>query len=129
MAVSPTPNRLLVVDDDADTRDALRTLLELEGYHVDTAENGQAGLQRLQLDSSACVILLDLSMPVMDGVQFRLEQLADPHLAHIPVVVCSGIPPEGGKVGQLKAVAYLRKPIEIDVLLSTIRALAEPQRL
>jgi CheY-like chemotaxis protein len=54
--------------------------------------------------------------------------LADPHLAHIPVVVCSGVP-EGVEVEQLRAVAYLRKPVAIDALLSTIRALAERQRI
>jgi CheY-like chemotaxis protein len=101
-------------------------LLEGEGYCVDTAENGQVGLQRLRTDVPPCLILLDLSMPVMDGHQFRREQLADPQLAHIPVVVCSANRPERVNAEELKAAAYLTKPVDIDALLSTIHAFAEP---
>ena len=126
MAISQTPRRLLIVEDYPSIRDAVRELLELEGYCVDTAENGEIGLQRLRADVAPCLILLDLSMPIMDGSQFRREQLADPQLAHIPVVVLSTIPPEGAKAEQLRALAYFTKPVDLDALLSTIRAVAEP---
>jgi len=126
MAVPRTPNRLLVVEDHPGIRDALRQFLELERYCVDTAENGEVGLQRLRADVPPCLILLDLEMPVMDGHQFRREQLADPQLAHVPVVVCSAIPLEEVRAEELRAVAYLRKPVDVDALLSAIRTLAEP---
>jgi CheY-like chemotaxis protein len=129
MTEPAAPHRLLLVEDDPGVRNTLRMLLELEGYRVETAENGRVGLERLRADDLPFLILLDLAMPVMDGAQFRREQLADPQLAHIPVVVCSAIAPDGIAAKQLKAVAYLTKPFHIDALLSVIRAVVEPPGL
>jgi CheY-like chemotaxis protein len=112
---------ILVVEDSEDTRDALRVLLQLEGYRVETAENGQDGLEKLRAGFRPWLILLDLMMPVMDGAQFRREQLADPQLAEIPVVVYSALPPANINVGQLKGVAYLQKPVDFETLLSLVR--------
>lgn len=125
MAVPLTPNRLLLVENEPYIRDALRMLLEEEGDAVDTAENSQVGLQRLRADVPPFIILLDLSIPVMDGRQFRDEQLADPQLVRIPVVVYSVNPPDPVNAEHVRAVAYLRKPGDFDALLSTIRAVAE----
>ena len=118
--------RLLLVEDYPGIRDSLQILLELEGYHVDTAENGQVALERLRVEAPPCLILLDRLMPVMDGAQFRREQLADPRLAHIPVVICSAVPPDK-EAEELRAVAWSKKPVDITALLLTIRAVVEPQ--
>lgn len=123
MDIQATPDRLLLVEDDRSIRDALQTLLEQEGYTVDTAENGQVGLQHLRAGVLPRLILLDLSMPVMDGVQFRRAQLAEPALADIPVVVCSALSAEDAR--HLKPAAYIEKPVDIAALLSTIRSVAE----
>src|SRR6185295_12106738 len=65
---------VLVVDDDADVRTMMSTLLVLEGYHVLTAENGEQALAAMRR-RHPCVVLLDIMMPVMDGWQFRRQQL------------------------------------------------------
>lgn len=115
---------VLVVEDDPDIREALAEALGYEGYDVLLAENGQEALDVLREHSRPHVILLDLLMPVMSGWQFRQEQLADPALAGIPVVVVSASPP-----GEARPDRYLPKPFSIDELLSTVAELshASPQ--
>src|SRR5437762_2793351 len=80
---------VMIVEDDLDIRDALTQILEFEGYHVVSAENGQQALTQLQHGEHPGLILLDLMMPVMDGWQFRLEQQKDAKLSDIPVVIIS----------------------------------------
>jgi CheY-like chemotaxis protein len=67
------------------------------------------------------LILVDLMMPVMNGWQFRAEQMRDPSISGIPAVVISG----GDRVAEhtkaLGAADYLRKPIDLDVLLATVQ--------
>src|SRR5437870_239170 len=65
----------------------LGRFLELEGFEVQTAANGRQALDTLAAGPPACVIVLDLMMPVMDGWQFRDAQARDPRLSSIPVVV------------------------------------------
>jgi CheY-like chemotaxis protein len=79
--------RVLVVDDDASFRSALREQLETEGYSVVEAANGLAALGRLRGGLRPSVIVFDLMMPVMDGWDFRDGQLNDPELRDIPVVL------------------------------------------
>src|SRR4051812_2995689 len=78
---------ILIVDDDADIRQMLSQVLELEGYSVSEACDGRQALEQLRNKVTPNVILLDLRMPGMDGFQFRAAQLKDPALAHIPVFV------------------------------------------
>ena len=85
MAVSP----ILVVDDNPDTRDALRRILQIRGHPVVTARDGQEALAYLQDGGAASLIILDLYMPRIDGRLFRTAQLGDPALATIPVIVFS----------------------------------------
>jgi CheY-like chemotaxis protein len=84
----PNMPSVLVVDDDPDVRVLLETYLELEGFDVQTACNGSDALQQLR-DTRPSVILLDLMMPVMDGVEFRRHQQGQPDLRDIPVVCLS----------------------------------------
>lgn len=111
---------VLVVDDDPDIREILQDLLECYGYRVTTAENGADALDKLRAGEEPCLILLDLMMPIMDGIEFRDEQRRDPALAEIPVVMVSA----GGDVAAKAAAAGVEgftKPVDMDVLLSTIR--------
>src|SRR5262249_27660442 len=80
---------VLVVDDDADVRGMLAQVLELEGYDVVTAADGREALRRLE-ERRPFLVLLDLMMPGMNGWQFRAEQLKQPGIADVPVVVLSG---------------------------------------
>jgi PAS domain S-box-containing protein len=78
--------RVLVVEDDPATRELLRRYLEAEGWAVDEAENGEAGLAAVRRRSPT-LVLLDLMMPVMDGCQFAAELRKNPDWGTIPVVV------------------------------------------
>ena len=102
---------VLIVEDDADTRDMIGRFLELEGYAVETAANGRQALDRLDAGASACVILLDLMMPVMDGWEFRRIQVGHSVLSKIPVIVLSarGTPSEEFALG-LTALADAYRP-------------------
>jgi CheY-like chemotaxis protein len=111
---------VLVVEDDPDIAEVLTMLLPSLGYEAIAARNGAEALRLLEEVAAPCLILLDLMMPVMNGWDFRAEQLRDPELAKIPVVVMTGagIPPE--KMEPLGADGYLRKPIELEVLAEVV---------
>lgn len=115
---------ILLAEDDYDLREAMIDVLELEGYSVKAVPNGLEALEWL-LGTSAppSLIFLDLMMPVMDGWQFRLEQLARPALASIPVVVLSAneeIPVDDG-------VLRLRKPARSKALLALVARYCGPR--
>ena len=113
---------IMIVEDDTDTREMLERFLQLEGFDVRTAANGQLALQSLQEDNALCVILLDLMMPVMNGWQFRQEQVRDPRLSKIPVVVVTAAGPRD-EIPDIDADAWLSKPVDFDRLLATIAPL------
>jgi signal transduction histidine kinase len=109
---------LLVVEDDADIREALDGLLSMEGFHVAGCGNGREALDWLRASPQPDVILLDLMMPVMDGWQFRVAQKDDPELAKIPVVALSA--DATAKAAAIDADAYLKKPVDYETLIDTI---------
>jgi CheY-like chemotaxis protein len=113
--VRPT---VFIIEDDLDTREMLVRFLELEGFAVESAENGKLALERLGGGSRACVIVLDLMMPVMDGWQFRRAQVQDEELAKIPVIVVSAAGRE--RIERIDADAYLSKPVDLDQLLGCV---------
>jgi CheY-like chemotaxis protein len=112
---------LLVVEDDPDIREALRLVLETEGYPVTTAGDGAEAMRQLQAATPPCLILLDLMMPVMDGWQFRDAQQRDPALAAIPVVVISADGRVPQKAASIGAAGYLKKPVDFDTLVDVVR--------
>jgi CheY-like chemotaxis protein len=77
---------VLIVDDNQDLREVLATLLEFEGHHVTQVANGQLAVDALASGPSFGVIILDLRMPVMDGVMFLEHKSRGPH-AEVPVVI------------------------------------------
>ena len=109
---------MFVVEDDVETRDILGRFLELEGFRVELASNGKQALERLSSGVHPCVILLDLMMPVMDGWQFRREQVRDHHLADIPVIVVSAAGRD--RIAEIDANAYLTKPVDLEQLLERV---------
>jgi CheY-like chemotaxis protein len=112
--------KILVVDDDTDIRETLAQILEFEGFTVTCASNGQEAMARLE-SLRPSLILLDLMMPVMNGYEFRQAQKANPEISDIPVIILSA----DGNVHQKAAAAdvrtYLKKPIELEMLLTAIR--------
>jgi CheY-like chemotaxis protein len=122
MSAEARRQTVLVIDDDREVRESLRTLLQLDGHKVKTARDGQDALKQLRGGLRPSIILLDLMMPAMDGQHFRAEQLRDPEFAHIPVVVLSGHYDPQQNAASLGAVASLRKPADIDTVLQLIEA-------
>jgi CheY-like chemotaxis protein len=112
---------ILLVEDNGDIRTAIKVLLELEGYTVVTAVNGEEALQLLHAGLAAGLILLDLAMPIKDGFAFRTEQVQEPTLACIPVVVYSGASNVEDKAASLGVIGYFHKPVEIDQLLDLVQ--------
>ena len=115
----PAP-RVLVIEDDDDSRTVLGHLLTAEGYQLTDARNGLEGLRAAR----ACrpdVILLDVQMPVMDGFAFRRHQSADRELIGIPVICVSALDGVCLQSRALGDVQFVRKPIDFDKLLGAIR--------
>ena len=116
--------RILVVDDDTQIRSALTELLDDEGYAALGASNGAEALSLLRAHQSISLVLLDLTMPVMNGHEFLAEQKSDPALASIPVVAISA------DIDVLRqerqATAVLPKPFSCAQLLSKIEACLAP---
>jgi CheY-like chemotaxis protein len=105
---------VLIVDDEAATRDALLELLGKEGREIVTAGDGEEALERLTEVPRPRVILLDLTMPRMDGWEFLRRQSADPSIANIPTIVLSGSALPAGAKHQLT------KPVDVDRLRALV---------
>jgi CheY-like chemotaxis protein len=108
----------LVVDDDDDVRETIRDALEMSGYPVVTAENGKDALDKLSMMKRPGLILLDLMMPIMDGLEFLAAGLASRVLEGIPVVVITAYDHLAIKAAD--ATAVVRKPLDLNVLLSWV---------
>jgi CheY-like chemotaxis protein len=117
--VNSTP--VLIVEDDAAGREMMTTVLRLSGFGTVTATNGADALKYLRAGGDACVILLDLMMPVMDGFEFRREQLREPRLAAIPVVVLSAI--ASARAWELRGCTAFDKPVDVFEVAEIVRQL------
>ena len=114
--------KILLIDDDFAILDGLAELLEGEGFAVVAASNGLEALNRLRSGLRVDVIVLDVMMPMMDGWDFRAEQLADPSLRDIPVVVISacGFTPDTLR-HQFKAYDVLAKPLDFQRFIGALK--------
>lgn len=110
---------ILLIDDDADIRMALRDFLTELKFVVHTARNGQHALQMLEKIEPPDLILLDYKMPVMDGKQFLSIMRRIPHLQMIPVVILSAATREWSGA-HLEVEEVLSKPIDLEVLVTTV---------
>lgn len=119
---SDRPPLILIVEDHADTRELLTVVLELGGYAVVSAAGGVEGLARARADRPH-VILMDLMMPDLDGVTFRHEQLADPAIRDIPVIVASAKADAGAEATRLQAAACFIKPYDHRLLLPRLASI------
>ena len=94
-------------------------LLETSGYTAVEAANGREALVQMRR-KRPCVILLDLQMPIMDGWEFRRQQLAEPELADIPVICMTGFY-DSSDIFRSTGVKCFTKPVQLSVLLQAIR--------
>src|SRR6185437_15071304 len=117
--------KLLIVDDDQGIRNNLQALFESEGYRVEAASNGVEALQILRGPGDLpSLIILDLMMPLMDGFRFRAAQELDPSLAPIPIIITTAGGNIDSKAYKLGAKGFLRKPFNLNEVLTTVERFA-----
>lgn len=124
----PGPPRVLVVDDDPAIRLLCSTILQPAGYHVLEAANGQEGLE-LAIDQAPDVVLLDISMPVLDGFGLAAALRADERTRELPFIFLTGEvdPLVKAKALETGAQGFIAKPFDPGAVSSFIeRALAHP---
>jgi CheY-like chemotaxis protein len=112
---------VLVVDDDADTSAALVELLTEEGYSVEQAANGEEALALLHEDSRPALILLDLTMPVLDGPGFLKAVALEPALADIPVAIVTATAVLDHLPSIRNDAGLFLKPIDTERLLRVVK--------
>lgn len=117
--MSASPGPVLVIDDDPDIREALGSVLELEGYSVAAFGDAREALAWLDAGHVPGVVLLDLMMPGMNGWEFLTAVNQRPALGRLPVIVLTGARESNG----LHVSALLKKPVDLDVLLDSVRHL------
>lgn len=111
----------MIVDDDPTIRSALEALLEDEGFAPQTASNGQEAL-RMVHDNPPSLILMDLMMPVMNGIDAVRELKADPRTSAIPVIAMSAGFILLETIADLLSDGIIEKPFDIDTLIISINA-------
>jgi len=121
---------VLVVDDEARNRKLARQLLEVEGYLVEEAENGAEALDRA-VDLRPDVVLLDVMMPVMNGLEACRQLKANEHTAEIPVVLVTALKDREDRLQGIEAGAddFLSKPVDRQELLLRVRNSVRARRL
>ncbi|TML65550.1 MAG: response regulator [Actinobacteria bacterium] len=110
--------RVLVVDDEPDVAFLCRVNLEMEGYEVLTADDGQTAVEVVGAEHPDAV-LLDIMLPRLDGWSVLSAIRADPSTAEIPVVIMSAKPREGRSLEG--AIEYIEKPFSRDQLVRAVR--------
>lgn len=119
--------KVLIVDDDRAVRGLLKEIVKRDGSTPVVTSSGVEGYAALVADpDNIGLILLDLSMPEMDGFRFREMQLEDPTLAAIPVVVLTGYGLTTRELDFMRPAAVLVKPASVFQIREAIRAHAHP---
>jgi CheY-like chemotaxis protein len=111
---------VLVVDDDADIREAVRDTLSEEGYETHVAAGGQEALDYLRAHPRPPLILLDWNMTPMNGARFMAELGSDSALSTIPVVLLTADVRAAASAALRGFVGRLTKPVDLDVLFDLV---------
>ena len=112
--------KLLIVEDDRDTRSALASLLTMEGYRVVTAEDGLAGLQTATLECPD-LVLTDIMMPHLDGIEMTRQLRARPQLQMTPVIIITAYGDKASAAIEAGATQIMAKPLDLPLLLQGIK--------
>ena len=122
MSVSP---KIIVADDDQALSRTLSWILKENGYDVVTVPNGEHLLDRLGQDTFD-LLLLDIMMPKVDGLQLLQRVKADPRFKDLPVLMISSMPPEEATVRALGlgAADFISKPFRVRELLARVRRIS-----
>lgn len=118
--------KILVVDDDKTTRKMISLILKSKGYEVITAENGLEALQKLGLEKIN-LILTDMNMPYMDGIELTKQVKANPDFSHIPVVMITTEADEDEKKRAFEAGVddYLVKPTNAEQITESMKRIVK----
>jgi DNA-binding response OmpR family regulator len=130
------PEKILVVDDDPDMRDAITIILESRGYQIVTAQDGLEALANLKAEKPD-LMMLDLLMPKMDGfaVMKELQDVRWAKYREIPILILSSVREEASRrryeletALTLEVDDYVEKPIAPDVLLERVEKLLQKRK-
>jgi CheY-like chemotaxis protein len=115
--------RILVVEDDVRNLFALASVLEPRGATIEIARNGREALERLRANPSIDLVLMDIMMPEMDGLEATREIRSDPRFARLPIIALTANAMIDDRERCLAAGAndYIAKPLDVDKLLSLAR--------
>lgn len=112
--------KVLVIDDDPAIRQTIQDVLEIQGYEVATASDGEEGIKILEsMNSSPCMILLDLMMPGMNGWGFLDYQRSHPDFSSVPVIICSAYEASARSISDKPV---LIKPVKYESLVGAVKA-------
>lgn len=113
---------ILVVEDDQYIGEAMQELLDIENYESHLSVNGREAIEYLHsTERLPDLILLDLMMPVMDGMAFRDAQLKDSRISKIPTIIMSADGHISERQEKAHTLSYVKKPINVDELISKVR--------
>ena len=123
------PGRVLVVDDDPAVRSVLRSALETEGHVVTEAATGNAALTAAR-EGTPDVVLLDIRLPELDGVEVCRQWKANPRTASIPVILITGLNDRAVRLAGIDAGAdeFLAKPIDVEEVRLRVRNAVQTSR-
>jgi DNA-binding NtrC family response regulator len=126
-AALPSQGSILIIDDEAEIRESLQTLLELEGYEVEAAASGEEGLSKLG-EHPFDLVLLDLALPDRNGIELLPEiRVLDFQIAII-MITAYGTVEDAVKAMQAGAVNFLQKPWDNEKLLADVRTAVARRR-
>lgn len=120
------PKQVLIAEDSSVIQNITRRVLQFQNFDITVVKNGQQVLDYLE-NNDCDIILMDISMPVMDGMECtgRIRQLPDPKKATIPIVAITGNA-KNYTMDDFRNAGindYIQKPINFDVLVETVRRL------
>jgi CheY-like chemotaxis protein len=123
----PLSKKIITIDDEAPIRSLIRHTLLQEGYEVIEAKDGSEGLEKIRRELPDLVVL-DFVMPVMNGAETLKAIRSDPQIAHIPVLLLTGVK-DAAKLEPLLQNSrndFLAKPFLVDMLKERVRKLLQP---
>lgn len=120
--------QIVVLEDDPDIRETVSEILQGEGYTIAAFENGKEALAGMANCKEACLILCDLMMPVMSGMEFldARQNLGDT-IVGIPVFIVSAVPEQAKNRTDVSG--FIRKPIDMKLLLQIVQGHCGPARM
>lgn len=108
---------ILVIEDDHDTRVAIRQALENTGHRIFSATNGSEGLRLLRKLDNLDLIVVDMIMPIMNGEEFIKAKENDQQFSHVPLLVITSFKEKLELIGNNP---FLMKPLDLDLLISKV---------